>query len=233
MPSIVCTTSVVEISRETPSRIPASIIASARSAKYAGPEPDSAVTASIACSGTRTTRPRWDSTSSASASCASPACAPAQMPAIPSCTVDGAFGIARTTGTPSAMRASMCAVGIAAATESTVCSGHEQAADLGEQRVDVLRLHRDDDDLRAGDRVRVGGRRLDAVPRPQLLDAALAARGDDELLLRPPAGAEQPGEQRLADASGAEDRDPVLRHGDSLTTRRGVRAAAAGRGRCR
>ena len=45
------------------------------------------------------------------------------MPAIPSCTVDGAFGIARTTGTPVAMRSSMCAVVIAAAQESTVCSG--------------------------------------------------------------------------------------------------------------
>ncbi len=36
--------------------------------------------------------------------------------------MDGAFGIARTTGTPSASRDSICAVGIAAATESTVCS---------------------------------------------------------------------------------------------------------------
>jgi 3D-(3,5/4)-trihydroxycyclohexane-1,2-dione acylhydrolase (decyclizing) len=42
------------------------------------------------------------------------------MPAIPSCTVAGAFGIARITGTPGAMRSSMYAVGIAAATETTV-----------------------------------------------------------------------------------------------------------------
>jgi hypothetical protein len=41
---------------------------------------------------------------------------------MPSCTVDGALGIARTTGTPSARRSSICAVGIAAATERTVCS---------------------------------------------------------------------------------------------------------------
>ena len=45
------------------------------------------------------------------------------MPAIPSWTVEGVFGIARTTGTPSASRRSIAAVGIAAATESTVCSG--------------------------------------------------------------------------------------------------------------
>jgi hypothetical protein len=44
------------------------------------------------------------------------------MPAIPSWTVAGAFGIARTTGTPSAIRSSMYAVGMAAATETTVCS---------------------------------------------------------------------------------------------------------------
>ena len=45
------------------------------------------------------------------------------MPAIPSWTIDGAFGIARTTGTPAAMPASIRAVRIAAATERTVCSG--------------------------------------------------------------------------------------------------------------
>ena len=99
VPSIVWTTSCVEISRESPSRSPASIIASARRAKYAGPEPETAVTASIARSGTRTTAPRCASVSSASVRCSSPACAPAQIPAIPSCTVDGVFGIARTTGT--------------------------------------------------------------------------------------------------------------------------------------
>src|SRR3954471_3098492 len=47
VPSIVCTTSCVDVSRPSPSRMPASIIASARSAKYAGPEPDTAVTASM------------------------------------------------------------------------------------------------------------------------------------------------------------------------------------------
>ena len=42
---------------------------------------------------------------------------------MPSCTVDGVFGIARTTGTPAESLLSMRDVGIAAATESTVCSG--------------------------------------------------------------------------------------------------------------
>ena len=123
VPSIVWTTSWVEISRERPSRRPASIIASARSAKYAGPEPETAVTASMWRSGTRTTEPRWASASSASVTCASSACAPAQSPAIPSCTVDGVFGIARTTGTPAARWRSIVAVGVAAATVRTVCSG--------------------------------------------------------------------------------------------------------------
>src|SRR5262249_32988861 len=123
VPSIVWTTSCVDVSRPSPSRMPASIIASASSAKYAGPEPDTAVTASMYVSGTRATAPRCESTSSARSRCSSPACAPAHTPAIPSCTSAGAFGIARTTGTPFARRASICDVGIAAATESTVCSG--------------------------------------------------------------------------------------------------------------
>src|SRR5215212_8388403 len=123
VPNIVWTTSSVEISRERPSRIPASIIASASSAKYAGPDPETAVTASMYGSATSTTRPTARSTSAARARCSRPACAPAQMPAIPSCTVDGAFGIARTTGTPSATSRSMTPVGIAAAIDSTVCRG--------------------------------------------------------------------------------------------------------------
>src|SRR5438034_915120 len=45
------------------------------------------------------------------------------MPAIPSCTVAGRFGIERTTGTPEPIRLSIADVGIAAATDSTVCSG--------------------------------------------------------------------------------------------------------------
>ena len=44
------------------------------------------------------------------------------MPAMPSWTVIGVFGIARTTGTPSLRCSSMRAVGIAAAMETTVCS---------------------------------------------------------------------------------------------------------------
>src|SRR4051794_11701255 len=99
VPNIVWTTSCVEISRDRPRRIPASIMASARSAKYAGPEPETAVTASIESSGRRTTRPRWARTSSAMPRWPSSAWAPALMPAMPSCTVDGVFGIARTTGT--------------------------------------------------------------------------------------------------------------------------------------
>src|SRR3954465_220461 len=45
------------------------------------------------------------------------------MPAMPSSTVPGRFGIERTTGTPGAICRSIADVGIAAATERTVCSG--------------------------------------------------------------------------------------------------------------
>src|SRR5215218_10760804 len=47
VPSMVCTTSWVDTSRDSPSRIPASIMASASKAKYAGPDPETAVTASM------------------------------------------------------------------------------------------------------------------------------------------------------------------------------------------
>ena len=90
------------------------------------------------------------------------------MPAIPSWTVAGAFGIARTTGTPSAMRSSMCAVVIAAATETTVCSGVRLGPISARSAVDVLRLDGDDDDRRAD-----GGRNV-----------VVAAPGDDDLRTR-------------------------------------------------
>ena len=143
-------------------------MASARSAKYAGPEPETAVIASIALSGTRTTAPRCDSASSARSRCSSPACAPAASPAIPSCTVDGVFGIARTTGTPADSRLSMREVWMAAATDSTVCSGPSRPPIVAEQALDVLRLDRDDDECRACRGVAVRERGVDAVALAQL-----------------------------------------------------------------
>ena len=81
------------------------------------------MTASMYGSATRTTAPTWRSASSASTMLSSPAWDPAQIPAMPSWTTAGVFGIARTTGTPSPRWRSMAAVGIAAAIERTVCSG--------------------------------------------------------------------------------------------------------------
>ena len=153
--------------------MPASIIASASSAKYAGPEPETAVTASMCRSGRRTTAPRWVRHSSASARCSSPACAPAQMPAMPSWTVAGVFGIARTTGTPSASCASIAAVEMAAATESTVCFGVSDEPISRQQRLEVLRLDGDDDEAGAGDCLGVCERRRDAVSLVQLVGPLL------------------------------------------------------------
>ena len=81
------------------------------------------MTASMYGSATRTTAPTWRSASSASTMLSSPAWDPAQIPAMPSWTTAGVFGIARTTGTPSPRWRSIAAVGIAAAIERTVCSG--------------------------------------------------------------------------------------------------------------
>ena len=98
--------------------------------------------------------------------------------------------------------------------EDGLLAASSSGADLAEQRVDVLRLHRDDDERGARDRVGVRGRRLDAVPLAQLVDARSASRVGDDDLVAAPAGAEQPGEQRLAD----------------LAARRGSRSALALRG---
>ena len=81
-------------------------------------------------------------------------------------------------------------------------------ADLRQQRLDVLRLHGDDDEAGARDGLGVRERRLDAVPLVQLVGALLPPRGDDDVALLPPARAEQAGDERLADLPAAEDRDP-------------------------
>ena len=59
--------------RGNPSRMPASIIASTRKKKYAGPLPDKAVTASCCDSGTRSTLPTGASSASVAARCSGPA----------------------------------------------------------------------------------------------------------------------------------------------------------------
>ena len=67
----------------------------------------------------------------------------------------------------------MNAVGIAAATESTVWS-FLIAPPLVEELLEVLRLHGEDDEARAGDGLRVRERRVDAVR--SLSSAARSAR---------------------------------------------------------
>ena len=95
------------------------------------------------------------------------------MPAIPSWTVEGAFGIARTTGTPGPRSGARSpTVGIAAATESTVCSGSEQPADLAEQDVEILRLDREDDHVGAAIASALEVPAVHAVPLVQLGRAA-------------------------------------------------------------
>ena len=191
VPNIVWTTSVVEISRETPRRIPASIIASASSAKYAGPEPEIAVTASINVSGTRTTRPRWpeqflrdrEVLLARVRACADPGHA----------FVDGRGRVRHrahdgdTVGDPLLDMRGRDRGGDG----NDGLLRREARADLREEAVDVLRLDGDDDDRGA-----VGGR-----------DVVVAAPRDDDLRLVAPAGADEAGVQRFADPAPAEDCD--------------------------
>jgi hypothetical protein len=82
--------------------------------------------------------------------------------------------------------------------------GPDLAADLLEEDLDVLRLHGDHDDRDLADCVGVRERRLDAVALGELVETLLAASGSDEV---GPAGRDEPGDQRLADLSGAENGD--------------------------
>ena len=139
------------------------------------------------------------------------------MPAMPSCTIAGVFGIARTTGDVRPARWRSIARGRDRRRDrDDRLAGFDQVADLAEQRLDVLRLDGEHDHVGAADRLVVRGRRLDAVPLAQLGGALLApARRDDV----GPVGATQPGEQRLADPARAENCDP---HAASLRVRRGI-----------
>ena len=133
------------------------------------------MTASMYGSETRTTAPRWRSASSASVRCSSPAWAPAQTPAIPSCTIDG-----RVRHRPDDRHAR----GEVALDRRGRDRGRDrehrllgldQRADLAEQRLDVLRLDGDDDERGAGCGLGVRERDVDAVPLAQLVGALLRA----------------------------------------------------------
>ena len=79
------------------------------------------------------------------------------------------------------------AAGMAAATESTVCF------DVSDEPISVSsasrspRLHCDDDEPGTGDGLGVREGRFDTVLLVQLVGTLLAARGDDDLALPPPA----------------------------------------------
>src|SRR5262249_13216554 len=109
--------------RGSRSRTRASIIAPTRKKKYAGPEPDSAVTASCCDSGTLATRPTLDSSSSTSARCEGEADAPAEIALIASPTSIGVFGMTRTTGVPAGSRRWYSLVGNPAHSATTSESG--------------------------------------------------------------------------------------------------------------
>ena len=76
-----------------------------------------------------------------------------------------------------------------------------------EKLLEVLRLRCEDDDTGTCRRFGVRERRLDAVPVVQLRHPLGAAGRHDEIGR---AGAEQAGEQRLADLSAAEDGDAAV-----------------------
>ena len=125
----------VATSRGSPLSTPPSMSASASRNTYAGPEPESPVTASSIFSGTRTTMPdRAQQPLGELEIRLGRACVPAAIADAPRRTTAGVFGMARITGRPGAA-ASSSAIVMPAAIEST-------SASLAERRRPPLRARR-------------------------------------------------------------------------------------------
>src|SRR4029077_13141386 len=94
---------------------------------------------------------------------------------------------------------------------SDVCSSdllrRQDAADLAEQRVEVLRLDGDHDERGASDSFGVRERDPNAVALFELARSLLVADGRDDLSRLAPAAAQQPAQERFADRAGAQDGD--------------------------
>ena len=118
-PSRVPTTSRRLTSRVSPALTPASIMASATRKTYAGPDPETPVTASSWRSGSRTTVPTDPRMPSAQSRSAAVAALPPDMPATPAPISEGVLGMARTTTSPGWSAASSRAVDSPATIEST------------------------------------------------------------------------------------------------------------------
>ena len=99
-PAIVCAVRSVATSRLRPTATPASTSASTIRKKYAGPEPDTAVTASMWDSGTVSTPPTESNSAETSSSCGAVTKRPLASAVTPAPTNAAALGIARTTGVP-------------------------------------------------------------------------------------------------------------------------------------
>ena len=113
----------------------------------------------------------------------------------------------RTTGTPSGSRELILDVVMPAHTETIRWSGPTTGSEFGEQRVDVLRLDRQDE--RARGCGRLGDvQRLHAVGVGEIAGAFGVLLADDDVG-RVALAAQQPAEQGLADLAAAEQADGV------------------------
>src|SRR5438067_648028 len=96
LPSTVCAASCMEARRDSPTFTPASASASMMRNRYAGPLPESPVTASSCVSSSTTVSPTESKIVFAVARSASVACSPSASAVAAAATVAGVFGIART-----------------------------------------------------------------------------------------------------------------------------------------
>ena len=99
---------------------------------------------------------------------------------MPSCTIDGVFGIARTTGTPGARCRSISEVGMGGHDRQNGLLGSELWRNIPQEPPNVLRLHRDHDEGCVVCRVDAECERRDPVALAKL-DRPFGAtvRGDD------------------------------------------------------
>ena len=228
-PSSVWQTSAAAVARGKPTSTPASVMASANRNTYAGPEPESPVTASRWTSGTRTTVPTAPSTRSARSRCESSA-------RVPGRDRGGALADERARVGHRADDRSLAGPGFDVGERDPGRDRqHERVLrkdrDAGFERAgDVAGLDRDHHDVGVGRRP--GRARDDAHPGKSLFEdpAALGVDLGDRDRVALPARVEQPLHQGLAHPTATEEREVSQRQAKRLVGA-GVSLSVARRGR--
>jgi hypothetical protein len=134
---------------------------------------------------------------------------PAEIAVAPASTSAGVLGMVRMTACPACRRASMAAIGMPAAIETTSASGLHRVRDLVEHPTHDLRLHRQDEDLGALDQGQVVDTGHDVVALAQL-GHALGARPRRQDGFARRRASQEPTNERLGHVARAEKPDGLF-----------------------